>query len=300
MGYGALIGGIISAVGSTAGSLAKSSGSQANAALASAGATLKGGRAIYLDPFTNRNYWNLDVPGAFNQSLQIGETAAPGINQFNQTQLTNMLNQVMPGWQNKFNAMGRNVGAELRGQVPADVQNQIQRFGAQQTIASGIGAGGGAGGESTGNLLTGRTITARDLGLTSLSLTQQGQAGLAQMGTMARNYFMPQPVNPLSLVPFADLVNAQEWMDTSQYDANLAAYNSVVQQAEGASAVFPTTPGYVTAAQGAGSLLQGLGQTNPQTGQSGYSMLGNLFGGGGGGGYDLNTEAGQLAYLGLS
>lgn len=204
-----------------------------------------------------------------------------------------MLQAVMPGYQGMFNQMGANVASELAGQVPADVQNQIQRFGAQQTITSGIG-GGGAGIAGAGFGLTDKTITARDLGLTSLNLMQQGQAGLGSMLSMARNYLMPQLATPQTMLPLADLVAGQQWTDQAVFEANLAAYNASLASAQAAAGQVPTQSQLTGTTGQIGGLLQGLGQTSPQTGQTGYSMLGNLFNFGGGGGQVGSGSMDQL------
>jgi hypothetical protein len=281
VGYGALIGGIISAVGSTAGSLLSSSGaSQVNAGAVSEGHQINLARNRYISPFLDRSFWNLDMPGAVQQSLSTGLQYAPQFNQANMAQLQSLLGQALPGYQGLVGQMATNLGSMLQGNVPADVQNQLQRFGAQQALTSGIGAGG------LGTLATGRDITARDLGLTSLSLMQSAQQQLPGMIGMARNYLMPQPVSAQSVLPFADIIAGRQWTDQAQFEANLAAYNASLASAEASAGQVPTTSGFGQAASTIGGLMQGLGQTSPQTGKTGYGMLGDLFSGqafGGGG-----------------
>jgi hypothetical protein len=287
MGWGALIGGVVSGIASGVGAATKGGGGGGSGVDAG---TIKRARQIYIDPFTNANYWNLDVPGAFQQSWNIGQQVAPGINQFNQQQLTNMLNQTIPGWQGMYSQMGTNVTSELGGNIPQDVQNQIQRFGAQQQLTSGIGGAGGVGPAGAGALMTGKTITARDLGLTSLSLMNQGQTGFGNMLALAKNYLMPQPVNPMSLLPFEDLVAGQQWSKQAQFQANLAGFTASADQA-GAMLQLPNNQAS-SAIGGIGGALSGLFQTNPNTGTSPISNLFNLFGGGGGGGSGAMTDIG--------
>lgn len=285
MGYGALIGGLISGIGSAVGGLTSGGGGGTGG---EAGTLIKG-RQMFLDPFRGADYWNLNLPGLATESLQYGMQNAPNLNQFNMRQLQSLLGQVLPGYQGMVSQMGTNVSSLLAGNVPTDVQNQIQRFGAQQAISSGIG-GGGAGIAAAPAGLMGKTITARDLGLTSLNLQQQGQAGLGNLLGMAKDYLMPQPVNPMSLLPFADLAAGEQWSKQAQFEANLAEYNAVAQQAA-AQVGMPYQSPIGGIAQGAGGLLQSLGQTNPSTGQTGYDLIGSLFGGGGSGSGMLGAES---------
>lgn len=289
MGFGALIGAGITAAGSIAGGLLSGGGGGGGGPDAG---TLIRGRQMFLDPFRGADYWNLDLPGLATQSLQYGMQNAPNLNRFNMQQLQGLLGQVLPGYQGAVQGMFGNAASMIAGNVPTDVQNQIQRFGAQQAISSGIGGGGGAGMAGIGSAMTGRTITARDLGLTSLNLQQQGGQEMSNLLQMSRNYLMPQPVNPMSLLPFADLAAGKQWSKQAQFEANLAEYNAVAQQA-GAQFGIPQQSPIGGIASDIGSLLQGLGQTNPSTGQTGYGMIGSLFGGGGsnlGGAFGSSSE----------
>lgn len=101
---------------------------------------------------------------AGNQAVTPGlEQWASGINQFNQNQLTQMLNQSIPMYQQLKGQTSNLISQELSGQVPTDVSQQVQNSAAARAIGGGYG-GSGAHGD----------LVARDLGLTSLNLTQQG------------------------------------------------------------------------------------------------------------------------------
>ena len=258
----------------------KSGASQASGNATKAGHQIYQARNQFLMPFTDQSYWNLDLPGALNQSIYYGEQQAPGLNLFNQSQLQYLLGQAVPGYQGMVGQMGANVASELQGNVPIDVQNQIQRFSAQQGITSGIGGGGGLGAAGAPFQLGVKDITARDLGLTSLSMMQQGQSGLSNLLGLAKNYLMPQPVNPLSLLPMNDIIAAKQYTQQAGYEANLAAFNaSVLGSTVGELGQVPQQSQVAGLSSGIGGLLQGLGQTNPQSGQTGYQQLGGLFGG---------------------
>jgi hypothetical protein len=253
---------------------------------------LKGNAMRYIQPFTDPSQWALDIPGMAEQSINFGLGAAPAINQENMTQLQALLNQAMPGYSQSFGAlrdlqsqMQANASSLLTGAVPQDVQDQIRRNAAFTSL---MGGSAGAGLGTTG------AITARDLGLTSLQLKQEGQTaagGALTAGTnllsFGRNYLMPQPVNPLSLLPLTDLVEGAKWSKSAAFQANEAMYTAMGNVAA-AKFGAPTTSLLGGIGGDISGLISALGKQNPQTGQSGMSgimgMLGGLFGGGGGGG----------------
>jgi hypothetical protein len=242
---------------------------------------LKGNAQRYIQPFTNQNYWNLNIPGMAQQSIDFGISAAPTLNQANMQQLQALMNQAMPGWQTMFGQMQANTNQLLQGQVPTDVQQQIQRSAAQQAIASG-GYGAGAGTGTRG------AISARDLGLTSLNLTQQGQTQGTNLLSFARNYLMPQPVSPTSLLPLSDLISGQEYTNNATFQANEAMYTAMGNVAA-AKFGAPTTSLLGGLGGDISSIISNLGKS-PSGGSGGggggggsiLSMLGGLFGGGGG------------------
>jgi hypothetical protein len=254
-----------------------------NAGLGAEGGTLQHAASLFINPFVNSGYWNINPQQMESQSINYGLQQTPNINAQNMQQLQSLLQTALPGYQSQVNQMSRNNAQLIRGDIPTDVQNQIQRFGAQSTITSGIGAGGGAGAAGEGFNLTNKTITARDLGLTSLSLQQTGQTQESNLLQLSKNYLTPQQVNPLSLLPLNQLIGAQQWQDTSNYEASLAAYNAASQFASTQAGVPPQPLG------GAGGDISGiiaaLTKSYPQGSQSGNTnLLSSLFGGGGGGG----------------
>jgi hypothetical protein len=307
MGFGAIIG----AVGSLA---AAGIGAASKGGLFGGGGPNMGEYASrlneaanqYILPFTDPSKWALDIPGMANQSINFGIQNAPYVNFTNMQQLQSLLNQAMPGYQNFFsglqgtfgqmgdiwNQMRPNVTSMLGGQVPQDVQDQIRRNAA---FTSMMGGTAGAGTGATG------AITARDLGLTSLDLTQKGQAmasnlltsggNLLTSGTgllgFARNYLMPQPVNPLSLLPLSDLISGTEWSKAAVFQANEAAYTAKANAA--AAAIGAPSQGLGGTLGGITGGLQSLFGQGP-SGKSPFSSLLGMLGGGGGGGSILNTS----------
>lgn len=297
MGYIAAIGSLVSAGVGLAGDLSKKSPS---AGLGAAGGTLQHAAQLFVQPFTNAAYWNINPQQMADQSMNYGLANAPTINAANMQQLQSLLNTALPNYQNQVNQMQRNNAQLLRGQIPADVQQQIQRFGAQSAITSGIGAAGGAGVGATAGELTAGKITARDLGLTSLSLEQQGQTQESNLLQLTKNYLTPQPVNPLSLLPLNTLVGAQEWMDTAQYQANLNEYTAISQFAQTQAGQVPTQP-----LGGAGGdisgLIAALTKNYQQPASGSTNLLSSLFGafGGGGGGGGGASAIGGVSSAGI-
>jgi hypothetical protein len=253
----------------------------------------------YILPFTDPSKWSLDLPGMAQQSINFGLQTAPSIDQANLTQLQTLLNSVMPGYQNVFDQMRGTYGnmlgllpqmqapisSMLAGNVPQDVQDQIRRNAAFTSL---IGGSAGAGTGATG------AITARDLGLTSLDLTQKGEAlgsnlltsggnlltsGQSLIG-FARNYLMPQPVNPMSLLPLSDLISGAEWSKSAVFQANEAAYTAKANAA--AAAVGAPSQPFAGMGGDIAGLVSALTKQNPQSGKSPLSSLFGMFGGGGG------------------
>lgn len=101
--------------------------------------------------------------GANTANSGAAQSLAASTNAFNQDQLLKMLGTAIPGYDAMVKQAGTNINSELQGQLPKDVQDQIQSSDAARALGGGYG-----GSRSAGNL------TARDLGLTSLNLTQQG------------------------------------------------------------------------------------------------------------------------------
>jgi hypothetical protein len=214
----------------------------------------------YLGPYLSPGAWDINIPGMAQQSLQFGLQNAPAVNQANMQQLQALLGQALPGYQQAVGKSMANIQSQLSGQLPADVINQIQRSSAFGALRGGFAGTGAA-----------QALTARDLGLTSLQLTQQGEQGLQGMLGASR-YLMPQPVNPMSLLPLNELIQTNQWSKVQQYNAT-ANYLNMRTQGLAAQLSAPYQSNVGAIGSGISGLLGALGATNPQTGQS---VLGNL------------------------
>jgi hypothetical protein len=106
------------------------------------------------------------------ENLAATEQLGREVNRANVAAAQQVLDLSLPGQREQAT---QNVLAQLRGEIPTDVAQQIGRTSAAQGFNLGV----------QGSQL-GRNLTARDLGLTSLQIQQQGlqnMAGLAQLTT---------------------------------------------------------------------------------------------------------------------
>lgn len=99
---------------------------------------------------------------------------AGGVNKFNQQQAPLGLQMNLPGYQGMIGQSSRNIAANLAGQVPQDVVNQIAQQAAERGTATGLGT----------NAPNANAALLRALGLTSLGQQQLGEQQLT--GAIAR------------------------------------------------------------------------------------------------------------------
>lgn len=84
-------------------------------------------------------------------------------NTFNMDQLKSNLEKLFPGYGAMSEKVGKNISAQLSGELPKDVTQNVQRNATERALGGGYGGSGMA-----------RNLEARDLGLTSYQMTQQG------------------------------------------------------------------------------------------------------------------------------
>jgi len=205
----------------------------------------------------------------------------PGVagftNQINQTamqQYTQMLNQLYPGATKQLGQISNLAQSYMQGQIPQDVQSQIQRATAQQALTGGYGGTGMA-----------SNLTARDFGQTSMNLQQQG-VGLYGAGLNAAKSMIPGFINPGQLLFSPAQILARD--DQKNY------YNNEVQnQQQIINAGMAQQANAMQMAQQAkqqsslGGIFSGLfgSASNPSGLSTGLAgSIGNFFSGGGGGG----------------
>ena len=174
-----------------------------------------------------------------------------------QSQLEAQLRRAIPGYDQLVQQASQNIGAALKGELPADVQQQIQRSTAGRALTGGFGASSGFG----------RALTARDLGLTSLQLQNQGLAQAQNFIQQQRAFGMVQPfsVSSMFITP-AQRIGAIQEQQARQYGrdltaAQVAAAPSPMQQA--AQTAFTNFGGTVGGALTQYGVYQGLMAQNP-------------------------------------
>jgi hypothetical protein len=121
-------------------------------------------------------------------ALPSAEKLASGVSQFNQDQLTQMLNSIMPGFSDNSKQIQSNISSELKGQLPTDVIQALQSSDAAQALTGGFGGSGLAG-----------NLTAKDLGLTSLDLMMKGQSAEQSWTSMIDSMYAPGIMSPQSM-----------------------------------------------------------------------------------------------------
>lgn len=102
------------------------------------------------------------------QNLPQAEKLASQYNQFSTDQLLKALERMMPGYGALRDSVTSNIGSMVRGEIPKDVEQQLQRRAAEKGITLGTA---GSNFQSYDAL--------RNLGLTSLDITRQGLGAAA-------------------------------------------------------------------------------------------------------------------------
>ncbi len=92
----------------------------------------------------------------------------------------------LPDYQGMVGQRSTNIGSQLRGEVPQDVQRLLSQAGAERGVATGMGAGSP----------NANAAWLRALGLTSIGQQQLGQQGLTQA---IADTPIPEIWNPMSL-----------------------------------------------------------------------------------------------------
>lgn len=138
------------------------------------------------------------------------EKLASGVNAFNQQQIQKMLESSIPMYNSLKSGISSNIDSMMKGNLPKDVQDQIQNSAAARSMGSGVAGSG-----------MGRNLVARDLGLNSLDLTQKGLSSAENWIKTMSSIEQPGMFNVSSMF----LTPQQQWgMDTQERD-NAFQYN---------------------------------------------------------------------------
>jgi len=185
-----------------------------------------------------------------------GELAAQA-NKLSQDQLDDALRQAIPDIDKIKTRASGNIASLLAGEVPDDVQSQIQNNAAAKALGGGFAGGG-----------MHRNLVARDIGLTSLDLMNRGQSSADRwLRTSRATTMAPQmSVTSMFFTPSQRLAH-----ETGERDREFSR-NLLKSEID----ALPT---------GMASVFQAMGTAQLGSGASTGGALGSLIGGGGGGGF---------------
>jgi len=142
-----------------------------------------------------------EIGNANLESLPVAEQTATDVNSFNQSQLNQTLENIIPGYQSMVSGASSAIQNLVSGKLPGDVAANVQNSAAAKSLTGGFGGSGIAG-----------NLSARDLGLTSLQLTSKGissaQSWMSSMNSLAN----PGQFNVTSMF----ISPQQEFQDTMQ------------------------------------------------------------------------------------
>ena len=170
-----------------------------------------------------------------------------------QSQLEAQLRRAIPGYDQLISQAGKNIGANLRGEVSMDVQSQLQRSAAGRALGGGYGAGSGAG----------RNLSARDFGLTSMQIQNQGLSQAQNFIQQQRTFGMAQPfsISSMFITP-GQRIGAMQQQQTAQYNRDMTAAQ-VAAMPDPTMAAFGSAISTAGGMYGGAKMQQGLYQQMP-------------------------------------
>lgn len=114
------------------------------------------------------------------------------------------VNQIAPSFMGAMSQAGDNIASRVRGEVPKEVQDAVQRSTAARSFMSGTG--GGANTSWLGNL------TGRDLGRTAFDIQRQGEEDLGKFGGVLKSLTPTTDVRSMLLsTPQVQNIMEQKW-----------------------------------------------------------------------------------------
>jgi hypothetical protein len=220
-------------------------------------------------------------------------TTATAADAMSNQEFQDMLTKVDPDLMKQISSIGSLATSYLSGQIPQDVQDQIQRATAQQAMS-----GGYAGTQMA------RNLTSRDLGLTSLDLQQKGIAASQTAANMARGVTPSYTAISSLLFTPAQLLARQDQAsyyntDIKNQQAIANAGNQLAAQMYASKLQSSSQAGTSSAInQGINSLF-GSGTTSGSKGGALGSIM-SLFGSGSGSGGNSGFSMPNSGFSGLS
>jgi hypothetical protein len=144
-----------------------------------------------------------------NLSDEIGRTTQANLD--NAGNINELLNRMIPGFSDLVKKGLETSGQMMSGELPQDVQDQIMRSDAFQSMMGGFSGSSMA-----------RNLTARDLGLTSLDLIGKGGSAMQQWSKLAETSYDPFIIKTMEQAGTTAANNAGQ-RDVTQFGYNVAA-----------------------------------------------------------------------------
>lgn len=184
-----------------------------------------------------------DVYGDVSGSQGQAEGIESRRNEFNRAELRKMLGETIPGYEEGQAQRSQTALSLMRGEVPADVQEMIQRSAAARAVSGGYGG-----------TPAGRNLVARDLGRTSLDMMNLGQQQFAGiLGSTPRAEMANYMLTPSQLMALRSQERTQKM--GAMKDAAMAQGATEV----GAKGLSDIGGAMMGAGGGFGSIFKGLG-----------------------------------------
>lgn len=158
--------------------------------------------------------------------------------------IRNLLEQLLPGYSEMVKTGSANTLSLLRGEIPKDVQDSIQRTSAFKSLQGGYAGSGMS-----------RALTARDIGRTSLDLIDQGGNSAQRWAAITQGSASPYVVTAPAQAAQIERNNLYD-QAVKQFGFNVAAAPD-----PGAAGIFnlQTALGAMAASWGMSSALGGMG-----------------------------------------
>lgn len=219
-----------------------------------------------------QNANNANFEGARDQSTRI--------NNFQQGELSRMLDRSIPGYQGLIGRALKNTRSWIRGEVPNDVASFVEDRAAERATKFGLPAGrGGA-----------RALTARDLGKTSLDLMSQGENSLQRWISTAKNFLTPSLSSPMDF-----LFTPTQYVNTALAGANIAQQRAGILTGAGNAATNSYLQGEQAGIAADQAQMQALSQGLESLGGIGMAYAGRGAGAGAKGpAWQANASGGRM------
>lgn len=236
-------------------------------------------RAPFVDP---QSAQQTAISGNYSALPEL-ERLGRGVDKYNLSQRLQMLSQGIPGFTDIREAGSDALLSQLRGEIPQDVGDELQRNANARAFAGGYGGSGMAG-----------NLTARDFGRTSMDLINRGQAvAPGWLGTLGS--LLPEQFNVQSgfLSP-SEQINAGQWNETMRYNRDWLQ-NKLDSLPDPETAAIAESVGGLTDMVAAAALAWAGGGIGGAIGGAGGGMIGSQLGGMfGGGGTPQSSDIGAI------